>query len=86
MNGPVIIGGCPRPGTTALWNALTKHSNLAPAPGMSGDKELWFFTEFLEGRNPRAAQRRSYPFDVAFASDRPIHYKIMLPISITVAP
>lgn len=66
MSGPVFIGGCPRAGTTALWNALTKHPGLAPAPGSVRDKELWFLTEFFEGRSLDDVARRSNPLDVEF--------------------
>ena len=66
MTGPIFIGGCPRSGTTALWNALIQHPNLAPTPGMSRDKELWFLAEFFEHRKPEQVGWRSHPLDAEY--------------------
>lgn len=70
MQGPIFIGGAPRSGTTALWNALTKHPNLTPREGYGRtDKELWFFAEFFAGRTKRDIGRRTHPLDIEFAHD-----------------
>ena len=64
--GPVFIGGCPRSGTTALWNALSKHPNLGCAEGMWQDKELWFMAEFFGGRSKQEPARRLHGLDAEF--------------------
>ena len=64
---PVFIGGCPRSGTTALWNALTRHPNLGPAPDKRHDKELWFYVEFFRGRDPHHVPYRHHDLDRVFA-------------------
>ncbi|MBI1191244.1 MAG: hypothetical protein GC200_11260 [Tepidisphaera sp.] len=70
MQGPIFIGGAPRSGTTALWNALTKHPALMPREGYGRtDKELWFFAEFFAGRSRRDIGRRTHPLDQEFAKE-----------------
>ncbi len=66
VSGPIFIGGCPRSGTTALWNALIKHPNLGPAPDKYQDKELWFMAEFFAGRSETETGRRAHPLDIQF--------------------
>src|SRR5262245_58233978 len=63
---PVFICGCPRSGTTALWNALKQHHGLGPAADKWQDKELWFFTEFFQGRKEQEVARRAYKNDQLF--------------------
>jgi len=63
---PIFIGGCPRSGTTALWNALTRHPNLGPAPDKRHDKELWFYVEFFRGRDPQYVPYRHHDLDKLF--------------------
>lgn len=70
MQGPIFIGGAPRSGTTALWNALTKHPALMPREGHGRtEKELWFFAEFFAGRSRADIGRRTHPLDGEFAKE-----------------
>jgi len=66
---PVFIGGCPRSGTTALWNALKQHPHLGPAPDKWQDKELWFFGELLERRDEQNEARRTHSLDQIFIKE-----------------
>lgn len=55
----IIIVGCQRSGTSALWRALRQHSLLRPSQTLPRDlpkgceKELWFFNDFFRGRDLR---------------------------------
>jgi hypothetical protein len=66
---PIYICGCPRSGTTAVWNALKQHPNLGPAAGKWQDKELWFLEEFFIGRDPLNVARRTHELDQLFAQE-----------------
>jgi SAM-dependent methyltransferase len=61
-NSPVIIVGCQRSGTSALWRALMEHSQLKPARDLTNlapgcEKELWYIQDFMRGRRQSHSQK-----------------------------
>lgn len=71
--GPVFVVGCQRSGTTAVWQAISKHSqfrrhyfsdNSLPK---NWDKELWYIQEFLRGRdNDQASYHLNWQIDAEY--------------------
>ena len=66
---PVFVCGCPRSGTTSVWQALLQHPSLSPPPEKQHSKEHWFFVEFFAGRYEHNLANRANELDKIYVGE-----------------